>query len=155
MYESRLKLLFFTALSNARGANWDNVRYALEPLIGQVPFLNGGLFTPQAFDERRGVVVPNEAIRLILRDLFAQFNFTVTESTPYDQEVAVDPEMLGKVFEELVTGRHETGSYYTPKPVVSFMCREGLKGYLQNTCPEETAQGIEAFVDEQLVDGIC
>ena len=84
------------------------------------------------FDERRGVVVPNEAIRLILRDLFAQFNFTVTESTPYDQEVAVDPEMLGKVFEELVTGRHETGSYYTPRPVVAFMCREALKGYLGN-----------------------
>ena len=38
--------------------------------------------------------------------------------------------MLGKVFEELVTGRHETGSYYTPRPVVSFMRREALKGYL-------------------------
>jgi hypothetical protein len=37
--------------------------------------------------------------------------------------------MLGKVFEELVTGRHESGSYYTPKPIVSFMCREALKGY--------------------------
>ena len=45
-------------------------------------------------------------------------------------EVAVDPEMLGKVFEELVTGRHESGSYYTPRPIVAFMCREALKGYL-------------------------
>ena len=66
----------------------------------------------------------------LLHELFARFNFTITESTPYDVEVAVDPEMLGKVFEELVTGRHETGSYYTPRPVVSFMCREALKGYL-------------------------
>ena len=53
------------------------------------------------------------------------------ESTPYDVEVAVDPEMLGKVFEELVTGRHDSGAYYTPRPVVSFMCREALKGYLE------------------------
>ena len=53
------------------------------------------------------------------------------ESTPFDVEVAVDPEMLGKVFEELVTGRHDSGAYYTPRPVVSFMCREALKGYLE------------------------
>ena len=53
-------------------------------------------------------------------------NFTVTESTPFDVEVAVDPEMFGKIFEELVTGWHETGSYYTPKRVVSFLCRAAL-----------------------------
>ena len=64
-------------------------------------------------------------------DLFNKFNFTVMESTPFDIEVAVDPEMLGKVFEELVTGRHDSGAYYTPRPVVSFMCREALKGYLE------------------------
>ena len=68
--------------------------------------------------------------------LFERFNFTVTESTPYDVEVAVDPEMLGKVFEELVTERHSSGAYYTPRPVVSFMCREALKGYLEG---KETA----------------
>src|SRR5579859_22456 len=154
VYESRLKLLFFTALSNVRDANWDNVRYALEPVIGQVPFLNGGLFTPQAFDERHGVVVPNEAIQLILRDLFAQFNFTVTESTPYDQEVAVDPEMLGKVFEELVTGRHETGSYYTPRPVVAFMCREALKGFLCSQLPDLPEVIAAAFVDDRDVTSL-
>ncbi len=86
-----------------------------------------------------------QAIRAILQDLFARFNFTVTESTPLDVEVAVDPEMLGKVFEELVTGRHESGSYYTPKPIVSFMCREALKGHLETRCPSES---IERFVDE-------
>ena len=50
------------------------------------------------------------------------------ESTPFDIEVAVDPEMLGKVFEELVTGRQESGSYYTPREVVSFMCPRGAQG---------------------------
>ena len=75
--------------------------------------------------------MPDSVIEPILKELFDKFNFTVMESTPFDIEVAVDPEMLGKVFEELVTGRHDTGSYYTPRPVVSFMCREALKGYLE------------------------
>ena len=58
--------------------------------------------------------IPNDKFAEILK-LFERYNFTVTESTPLDIEVAVDPEMLGKVFEELVTGRHDTGSYYTPR----------------------------------------
>lgn len=66
----------------------------------------------------------------------------MTEDTPLDIEVAVDPEMLGKIFEELVTGRHDTGAYYTPRPVVSFMCREALKGYLGGS------EAVEKFVDE-------
>ncbi len=76
------------------------------------------------------------------------------ESTPLDVEVAVDPEMLGKVFEELVTGRHESGSYYTPRPVVSFMCREALKGYLEGRDTGLDAEAIRAFVDEQRTEGV-
>ena len=129
-YEIRLRLLFFMALNNPSNADLDVARSVMEPEIGRVPFLNGGLFEQTPLDNSPGVVVPDEAIDLILNKLFRRFNFTIEESTPYDVEVAVDPEMLGKVFEELVTGRHETGSYYTPRPIVSFMCREGLKGYL-------------------------
>lgn len=109
-YRSRLRLLFFTALANERSADLELRDYA-DGLIGTPPFLNGGLFAADDLDKRDSVTVPDEAIQLILRDLFARFNFTIAESTPYDVEVAVDPEMLGKVFEELVTGRHETGSY--------------------------------------------
>ena len=86
--------------------------------------------------------------------MFANFNFTVTESTPLDVEVAVDPEMLGKIFEELVTGRHETGSYYTPKPIVSFMCREALKGYLEAQTNGESRSAIERFVEKHEPDDI-
>jgi hypothetical protein len=68
--------------------------------------------------------------------------------------VAVDPEMLGKVFEELVTGRHETGSYYTPKPIVAFMCREALKAYLHAQLPDEGPDSIERFVDDHHPDGL-
>ena len=147
-YASRLKLLFFTALSNEHSQDCADSR------VGTVPFLNGGLFSLNELDERVGVTVPDEAIQMILIELFARFNFTITESTPYDVEVAVDPEMLGKVFERMVTGRHETGSYYTPRPIVSFMCREALKGYLTAHIEELTPEAVVAFVDEYDVSGI-
>jgi hypothetical protein len=149
-YRDRLKRLFFHALNTANevdivGINRGGV---LRGLIGDVPYLNGGLFEEDEDDRDEKILVPDESIAAILNDLFDRFNFTVTESTPLDIEVAVDPEMLGKIFEELVTGRHETGSYYTPKPVVSFMCREALKGYLETSLPGENEQTIEKFVDE-------
>ena len=113
---------------------------------GNVPFLNGGLFEMQKYDSRTTIHIPNDKFAEILK-LFERYNFTVTESTPLDIEVAVDPEMLGKVFEELVTGRHNTGSYYTPRAVVSFMCRESLKIRLQNKT-DETPETLKAFVDD-------
>ncbi len=129
-YRDRLKLLFFSGLNTPNEVNIVGINRGgvLKELIGSVPYLNGGLFEEDDDDRDEKIVVPDECIDAILNQLFNRFNFTVTESTPLDVEVAVDPEMLGKIFEELVTGRHETGSYYTPKPVVSFMCREALKG---------------------------
>jgi len=62
--------------------------------------------------------------------------------------------MLGRIFEELVTGRHETGSYYTPKPIVSFMCREALKGYLATHAPAESKAAIERFVEKHEPDDV-
>ncbi len=114
---------------------------------GNVPFLNGGLFEMHdEYDQRNAVHIPNDKFAEILK-LFERYNFTVTESTPLDIEVAVDPEMLGKVFEEIVTGRHDTGSYYTPRPVVSFMCRESLKVCLCNKT-DETEECLGKFVDD-------
>lgn len=115
---------------------------------GEVPFLNGGLFERKdyEYDHQHAIHIPNDKFDEILK-LFERYNFTVTESTPLDVEVAVDPEMLGKVFEELVTGRHDTGSYYTPRPVVSFMCRESLKICLQNKT-DETEECLKKFVDD-------
>ena len=97
---------------------------------------------------------PGVLQRQVLRDLFDRFNFTVMESTPFDIEVAVDPEMLGKVFEELVTGRHDSGAYYTPRLVVSFMCREALKGYLEGQDTGAEADAIARFVDQRDPAGI-
>ncbi len=149
-YRERLHHLFFTGLNNPDSRD---VTAGTEPLIGTVPFLNGGLFEQADLDRRDGVTVPDEAVEAVLTELFERFNFTVMESTPFDTEVAVDPEMLGKVFEELVTGRHESGSYYTPRQVVSFMCREALKGYLEGAT-DLNADPIRLLVDEHDASGI-
>lgn len=149
-YRDRLKLLFFSGLNTPHEVNIVGIRRDgfLQTRIGDVPYLNGGLFEEDNEDRDPTITVPDEVIDPALDELFYCFNFTVTESTPLDVEVAVDPEMLGMVFEELVTGRHETGSYYTPKLVVAFMGREALKGYLQSACPQESASAVAAFVDE-------
>jgi len=152
-YENRLKLLFFVSLSHPRSGKYDARSFA-EKKTGRVPFLNGGLFSEDELDKVPGVSVPNEAIEPLLDELFRRFNFTITESTPYDVQVAVDPEMLGKVFEELVTGRHKTGSYYTPRPIVSFMCREALKGYLQTHVPDLIDEAVSHYVDHNDVSGV-
>jgi type I restriction-modification system DNA methylase subunit len=155
-YVDRLSLLFFSALNTDNEVNVIDINRKgfIASLIGNPPYLNGGLFEESEEDKNPSLIVPDTCIQAILEELFDHFNFTVTESTPLDIEVAVDPEMLGKVFEELVTGRHETGSYYTPKPVVSFMCREALKGYLHAKRPSEAEEAIAQFVDEHSPQGL-
>jgi len=146
-YASRLCPLFFEALA-IEGKQQSAA-------VGQVPFLNGGLFEKSELDDKVSDI-DNAAFAPILGPdgLFYRYNFTVEESTPLDIEVAVDPEMLGKVFEELVTGRHESGSYYTPRPIVAFMCREAIKAYLAEKTTAD-ANAIEALVDEhRIADGL-
>lgn len=140
----RLFWVFFRGLGNVTDLLEESAEVV--ELRGEVPFLNGGLFEMQEYDSRNAVHIPNDKFAKILT-LFERYNFTVTESTPLDIEVAVDPEMLGKVFEELVTGRHDTGSYYTPRSVVSFMCRESLKICLQNKT-DETEACLKKFIDD-------
>ncbi len=152
-HTDRLRLLFFAGLNNYRAEDLTSEPNTPE-LIGEVPFLNGGLFDRKDEDNRTNVVVPDDCVSEIFTKLFDRFNFTVMESTPFDVEVAVDPEMLGKVFEELVTGRRGSGSYYTPRPVVSFMCREALKGYLEGCGAGLTADDAARFVDERDTSGL-
>jgi hypothetical protein len=112
--------------------------------LGDLPFLNGGLFDDESgsLTARGRMRIGNPAFRQVFDDLLEAYNFTVREDTPLDQEVAIDPEMLGKIFESLVlqleqsdtggrTSRHDTGSYYTPRPIVHYLCREGLSAWLE------------------------
>jgi type I restriction-modification system DNA methylase subunit len=145
-FSDRLYWLFFRGMSVA-DMNLGQTEEQLREKRGDVPPLNGGLFEIEdELDVQGRVPIKNDVFGRIL-DLFERYNFTIEESTPLDVQVAVDPEMLGKVFEELVTGRHETGSYYTPRPIVSFMCREALKHYLDGVQPSKEA--VAKFVDDE------
>jgi hypothetical protein len=95
-------------------------------------------------------------------DILKRYNFTVEENTPFDQEVSLDPELLGKVFENLLasynpetqtTARKQTGSFYTPREIVQYMVDESLIAHLKRTVGE----GLEAeyrklisYVDEEI-----
>lgn len=138
-YRDRLYYVFFYGLSNHAESKEIHDTTELETIRGKVPYLNGGLFEPEkdGLDEKGRVPIGNQRFTDVL-ELFERYNFTIDESTPFDVQIAVDPEMLGKVFEELVTGRHESGSYYTPRTVVSFMCREALKHSLKDIEREES-----------------
>jgi len=152
-YRDRLSHLFFSGLNNPQEQDITGINNGgfLKELIGTVPYLNGGLFEQDEDDRNPQVIIPDDCIYNILHDLFQRFAFTVTESTPLDVEVAVDPEMLGTIFEELCNGRHESASYYTPKLIVSFMCREAIKKFIIHNSKfiiEETDVAVEKFVDE-------
>jgi len=153
-YRDRLLRLFQDVLNRAREMLSVAASGFIQRLVGTGPYLNGGLFEENALDRTPGLDVPDDAIYFILQHLFEKYNFTITEATPLEVEVAVDPEMLGKVFEELITYRRETGSYFTPKTVVSFMCREALKGYLRGAVPRESATAIARFVDRHAAVGL-
>ena len=145
-HSDRLTVLFHEGMNTPE----DQRDPATEIVIGQVPFLNGGLFDRNELD-LKGVHVDDELISGIVgrEGLFSQYNFTVTEATPLDTEVAVDPEMLGKLFEETVNERHDSGAYYTPRPVVTFMCREALKEFI--ACKD--IAGLDQGKIAELVDG--
>ncbi|MDO9586165.1 MAG: Eco57I restriction-modification methylase domain-containing protein, partial [Syntrophales bacterium] len=109
------------------------------------PILNGGLFEPiNEYDcVHSDILLPDDLFSNNHRtkegdtgtgilDVFDRYNFTVKEDEPLEREVAVDPEMLGKVFENLleVKDRKSKGTYYTPREIVHYMCRESLINYL-------------------------
>ena len=111
----------------------------------KVPYLNGGLFERDATDETE-FPLPAKYMQSLL-DFFASYNFTIDENDPDDAEVGVDPEMLGRIFENLLEDNKDKGAFYTPKEIVSYMCRESLIAYLQTDIEDETTkEAIRQFV---------
>ena len=111
----------------------------------RVPYLNGGLFEREATDETE-FPLPTQYMQSLL-DFFSSYNFTIDENDPDDAEVGVDPEMLGRIFENLLEDNKDKGAFYTPKEIVSYMCRESLIAYLQTDVEDEpTKEAIRQFV---------
>lgn len=96
--------------------------------VVKVPYLNGGLFERDTLDEI-DTRFPADYFADLLEFLY-QYNFTIDENDPNDAEVGVDPEMLGRIFENLLEDNKDKGAYYTPKEIVRYMCRESLVAYL-------------------------
>ena len=174
----------FSTEKNATHRNFSRYRYKrqisnpdkLLGLFAQTPFINGGLFdcldSEEATDDGgyridcfsdkhyKRLSIPN---RLFFDEddglfpLLKHYKFTVEENTPIEQEVALDPELLGKVFENLLaaynpetgeSARKRTGSYYTPRPIVDYMVEEALVATLaQHVNPSD---GDAKFCEERL-----
>ena len=157
-YHDYLSFLFFNVLANPEEER--RKRQPGDPHASwEAPFLNGGLFERTRLDDRFEDVprlrqIPNSVFDSVLTNLFGKYNFTVEESTALDLQVALEPELLGTIFERLVTGRHETGSYYTPKPVVEFMCHEALAAHLRSAIPVLQSAVTESLVYDHDVSGL-
>ena len=122
-----------------------NTEHDVEASHFKVPYLNGGLFEREATDETE-FPLPAKYMQQML-DFFASYNFTIDENDPDDAEVGVDPEMLGRIFENLLEDNKDKGAFYTPKEIVTYMCRESLIAYLQTDIEdEETKETIRQFV---------
>ena len=94
-----------------------------------IPYLNGGLFERDEEDEPESRFPADYFGRLF--QFFSEYNFTIDENDPNDAEVGVDPEMLGKIFENLLEDNKDKGAFYTPKEIVRYMCQESLIAYLE------------------------
>lgn len=111
----------------------------------KIPYLNGGLFEREATDSPKSVFPADYFANLL--DFFNQYNFTIDENDPDDAEVGIDPEMLGRIFENLLEDNKDKGAFYTPKEIVQYMCRESLIAYLQTDVEDEKVkEAIRQFV---------
>lgn len=108
-----------------------------------IPYLNGGLFERDEEDEPESVF-PAEYFQRLFQ-FFSEYNFTIDENDPNDAEVGVDPEMLGKIFENLLEDNKDKGAFYTPKEIVRYMCQESLIAYL-DTNTSIAGEKIRKFV---------
>ncbi len=150
-FNDYLEYLFYEALATTEGLATIDLSY-YPKFDCKIPFLNGGLFEATYDWKNTNILLPDELFSnkektkagdtcLPFRDrqagtgildIFDRYNFTVKEDEPLEKEVAVDPEMLGKVFENLLPEnlRKGQGAYYTPREIVHYMCQESLINYL-------------------------
>jgi len=170
-YINWLTVLFFDTLNKER-AN-DDFKMPDGKTV-KVPFLNGGLFDKEAFDESMLTFPakffhnPNFEDTILTAksngnargflDFLDAFNFTVYEDSPDDHTVAVDPEMLGHIFENLLEDNKDKGAFYTPKEIVHYMCQESLTEYLCTTLQikDEVAEreAVNQLLKDKIVDDV-
>jgi len=152
-YSEYLTRLFFDTLNTPRPND------SIELIKGEkikIPFLNGGLFEEDN-KNYRNLIFPAEVFENLFQ-FFNQYNFTIYEDDPNDHTVAVDPEMLGHIFENLLEDNKDKGAYYTPKEIVHYMCQESLIEYLCTTLEIEDEakekEAVTALLKQKEIDDI-
>lgn len=127
-HEKWLSALFFDGMNQPEGELVDaDLPTDVASEIASLPYMNGGLFQPIK-EDKNNIFLSDAALNSVIRGFLEQYNFTVTEESPYDINVAVDPAMLGKIYESLIAEqeRGEAGIFYTPRIEVDLMCRMAL-----------------------------
>lgn len=146
-YSNFLEPLFFETL------NKDGRPNQVFSITGtKVPYLNGGLF--EKGKENSHLINFPAAFFESLLEFFDRYNFTIDESDPKEQEVGIDPEMLGHIFENLLEDNKDKGAFYTPKEIVHYMCQESLLEYLKTFLEEKgkwpTTEADQLVLEEAL-----
>ena len=140
--ERWLNVMFFEAFNDKFHGGHRQFPDEIRRALAATPFLNGGLFTENDLDNQHIFHISDSRFKDIFNFL-ESYNFTIAEDSPLDQEVAVDPEMIGKVYESLVNVSEETdergdaGIFYTPRTEIDLMCRLALVDNLANHLGEE------------------
>jgi len=138
-YEKWLKQIFLRAFNN-RANEIKDLPDEVKRVILNAPYLNGGLFRENDLDNL-AVQIDDSMFEEIF-EFFESYNFTIKEDMPLESEVAVDPQMIGYVYESLanvadeIYDRNDLGIFYTPKVEVDFMCRRSLVEYFSKNFPE-------------------
>jgi hypothetical protein len=156
-YSNGLTILFFKILNTDRRKINDVMPKELhytnpntKANAYRAPFLNGGLFDDE-LPQTNTFDFPVDYFKDLF-DFFSQYNFTIDENSPEEQEVGIDPEMLGHIFENLLEENKDKGAFYTPKEIVHYMCQESLIQYLRTHLPEcaedesQATKAIETFI---------
>lgn len=154
-YTEKLERLFFRTLNSPVESRNKEPDGSLDI---QSPYLNGGLFSPRSDDWIGETLEFPEGFFTRLYSHFNDFNFTTDESTPEYEQVAIDPEMLGRVFESLLASQIEEtgeqarkakGTFYTPREIVSYMCTESLREFLKNKFANDPRieNSLETLID--------
>ena len=140
-YANWLSKLFFDALNNER-PNDDFIMPDGESV--KIPYLNGGLFEKET--EKYDYLTFPADLFTNLFEFFDQYNFTIFEDSPEEHTVAVDPEMLGHIFENLLEDNKDKGAFYTPKEIVHYMTQESLIEFLHTQLADADRTELENFV---------
>lgn len=122
-----------------------------------IPYLNGGLFEKHhLYETNTNIEIANSVFRRLFENLLEKYNFTVKEDIGYDSDIAVDPELLGRIFENMINAeeRSTTGSFYTPRPIISHMCKKSLKEYLIRHLGSKLTLKINYLIDNVEDDDI-